>query len=557
MRKAVLLSVIIMVLVAQPIFAGGKPDVASQDAAAGRIIAARSWETDTSPITLEIFVDLAGQWGDWWGRDPVSQHWIKETGVNLNFMTAADATHQQLNIMIAARDYPDMIMLSQTLPQIRQLASNNMIWELDVLAGREAPGFLRYMMEDNPHIVLQQRVMYDSNHFYFAPFRHLPLKYFNSPFAVRNTGGISMVQQIYEELGSPAIRNADDFLALLRRVRQAYPQLTPMQSYRLPGADGDGNPPLVTHLLPVGGLARRYYQKPDGTWYKYWEHEDFIKVLKLANTLYNERLIDPAEFTMSQSDLRAKIYNGNIFSELNRDSDNLDTHNRFLAAAKPGWNYKMIGGITIDPSRMKYESDLLAGGFGQFGIVIPKSSKNADRTIRFLDYLYQDEVQKQVMFGLEGSGHEMRDGLPYFTQAALDAQAKGLNDLRLKLGVTAYFLFRDDFWQKVNYITTASKVQAEALAATNAHYADLSFNIGADVFPSNSEEQRIAATIKDYYESQIMSIIMGPPARVDAEFQTLLTQIRRLGLDKLNAYWTKFFKERDTKRAQYSQGLRF
>ena len=258
-----------------------------------------------------------------------------------------------------------------------------------------------------------------------------------SPLVLKAMQGVTVLKEVYEHLGAPEINNTDDYVDLLRRVKQEFPELTPMQTYRGPSPDKDGNPRLVERALPLGGLNQRFFQRDDSVWYKYWEHEDFVKVLQFANTLYNEQLIARTEFTEKQPQLWGNMMT-NVFSELNQDADNaagIHKSTDFIQARAPlaeklgveSLRFIMLPAFTIEP-HMKYEIDDLRGGVGGRGVMITTQAERPDRAIQWLDWLAQESTQKRMIFGIEGVHSDPRDfrgyDIPVTRQYLRDFQAE-------------------------------------------------------------------------------------------------------------------------------------
>ena len=195
-------------------------------------------------------------------------------------------------------------------------------------------------------------------------------------------------------------------------------------------------------------------------WFKYWEHEDFVKVLQFANTLYNEQLIARTEFTEKQPQLWGNMMT-KIFSELNQDADNAaGIHNAtdFKQARAPlaeklgveSLRFIMLPAFTIEP-HMKYEIDDLRGGVGGSGVMVTTQAERPDRAIQWLDWLAQESTQKRMIFGIEGVHSDPRDfrgyDIPVMRQYLRDFQAEnpGPQLYRAKFGVGSMYLFRDKY----------------------------------------------------------------------------------------------------------------
>ncbi len=513
-----------------------------------------SWEIDKSPVTLKLFYDKTGTTVDfekYWGQDPVSKKWIEDTGVNIEFSYPPDNEHSKLNVMIASEDLPDMVYTDENLSQVRDLAKYDQIWALNELAEEYAPNF----MDNIPgHVLLKKRVTWETMNLYMAPFYFYREESLDSPYIAKNLMGIAVIDKIYEELGSPKLQTADDFLDLLRTVKEKYPDMIPAQGNRNSSKDNDGNPRLVYKTLPMAGLGGRFYKEGD-QYYKYWQHPNFLKLLKFYNALYNEGLIDKTEFTDKPEQLQAKEFSGRVFADLSQDVDNLDWFNSELHKAKPDWNFIMIDAPGIDGDTA-YGNDSFNGGVADAnGILVSKNSEHADRVIRFLDYLYSDEVQKSILFGIEGQSYTMEGDLPLMIPEVNEFYEQNMNEAKLKYGADAYWLFRIGDYAAIKRLTSCSELQRENYPVVSKYYQDNTFYGGAESYAPNSDEIKIAINIKEYYSVQIMKIILAQPEEVEGLYNEMITQMKELGLEKLNAHWDEYFKNKEATIQKYSADL--
>ena len=302
---------VVLTALALPTLALANPSAETPQTATAGTIAANSWETDTSPVTLSVYVDSPTQLRltTFWGIDPVSVRWKEDTGIDLEWVIAPDDSQAKLNVLMASGDLPNLIHLSQELPQIRQLADNGLVWNVRELSESHAPGVWDYLWNRNKHVIVHFRTLFDSMDIFMVPFQHLPQDYVDSPYAIRAYQGTTAQDVILDNAGNPKVASTADYVDLLRTVKAAHPELIPVQSMRNASPSRDGDPQLVQAALSIAGLSQRYFDI-DGTWVKYWEHPNFVALLRFANTLYTERLLDPTEFTDSKSALKAKGLHG-------------------------------------------------------------------------------------------------------------------------------------------------------------------------------------------------------------------------------------------------------
>ena len=88
------------------------------------------------------------------------------------------------------------------------------------------------------------------------------------------------------------------------------------------------------------------------------------------------------------------------------------------------------------------------------------------------------------------------------------------------------------------------------------YYKDLTFYRGAESYAADSEEIKIFASVKEYYEVQVMKIITCAPEDVEKLYNEMIQTIDSMGQDKLNEQIDDFFQNKNQKIAQYSADLK-
>lgn len=108
------------------------------------------------------------------------------------------------------------------------MPTNDRIWAINELEEEYAPGFIERNLGD--HIVLNQRIGWNSMNVYGIPNGYLSEKVLESGDIIRNKQGVAVIQQVYEELGSPDTTSTEAFLNVLRSVKEKYPDMIPAQA---------------------------------------------------------------------------------------------------------------------------------------------------------------------------------------------------------------------------------------------------------------------------------------------------------------------------------------
>ena len=71
----------------------------------------------------------------------------------------------------------------------------------------------------------------------------------------------------------------------------------------------------------------------------------------------------------------------------------------------------------------------------------------------------------------------------------------------------------------------------------------------------DSDEVKAFSVIKDFYATEIMEVITGPPDQVETRHAAMIESMHDLGLGVLNAYWTELFSGKLAVQEQYSADL--
>lgn len=294
-----------------------------------------SWTRDTSPTTLNVYYNISSDDGtasESWGIDPVSLQWIADTGVDINLETAVDNNDTQLNMRIANRQYPDILICKRNWSMLNTLVDNGVILKLNELQKNAAPGFIARNMGTNSVLTVRER--FQTTDVYGFPLSSLKPEDLKNPELSTCENGIMVLKSVYEAIGEPDMTTIDGFLNALRLVKERYPNLIPVQASRNASTDGEGNPRCIYKLFSMFDLqGKYYYDETAGIYRKYWYSPNYLKLLQFVNTLYNEELMDPTELTSSSDVLRSRIFSGKVFCLMYTEASAVDWLDSELASA--------------------------------------------------------------------------------------------------------------------------------------------------------------------------------------------------------------------------------
>lgn len=236
---------------------------------------------------------------------------------------------------------------------------------------------------------------------------------------------------LYKQIGSPEIKNDDDYIAALKAMKELYPQTEEgLPTYAMSVYNDSG----LHSYFYKGCLAEGYANMEGGTYVQNVETNEilpnyydagnpdvvtpFWSGAKFYNKLYREGLLDPDCFIMKYQDVEEKTKKGQYiggmvnwfykkYNEDQRAKDQETLKELVTLPAKLGW--------ANEKNR--------AGYIGKYFFVSSKSP-NVERAVMVLDYMQSQEFSRAADSGVEGRW-EVKDGKAGLTEDTLDLKING------------------------------------------------------------------------------------------------------------------------------------
>lgn len=391
MSKALCLFVMLAMLVSAAAACGGTTERTGETAAATTTAAGAeqpaatqaetekvpSYLKDTSPITLDWYMDEGWFTRVSWGQDLTSKYITQKTGVTVNLIIPAGDSNEKKNIMIASGDLPDILSMGWWWPQWKQMAEAGQLCAYNELADKYDPAFYDAVRKS----IMGWWKQPDGNTYVYGTHGVAPedvtpdLKKIPSyVFSVR--------KDIYEAIGQPDMRTPQGFLDVLAKAKEKYPEINGQPiipfSYGYEfGTDGcraiDGN---MTAMLNLPD------ETADGTVNKYARRTDpeLLTWIKTFRKAYEMKLITVDQFTDKSAQIDEKMKSGRVFATLYA-FNTMTQNNGTFYTADPNTIYIPVNG----PSNSKLDNNKISiGGIpGWLVTMISKNEQLNDRTLHF------------------------------------------------------------------------------------------------------------------------------------------------------------------------------
>ena len=493
------------------------------------------WKEDTSPIELGYYANFSWFSLDW--NDATAERVTTKTGVDLNFMKPVVDDGQKLNMMIAGNQLPDILTLDKNDAALKKMAEAGMLWPLDELIDQYAPK----MREILPKEILSNYQMADGKTYQFTTWiqgeawQKAAREY--DQIVGTNQPIITVRKDYYDEIGRPEIRNMTEFIAAVKQMKENHPDK--IGFYPADGsmsADEFGKSAKLSHYGIQMGLSTDFSEKDGGI---QWVVRDdkFKEPMKYLNEMYLEGILTKDPFIDTKDVGKAKIEQGDVISYCWTISDG-----EKVPGDNPDTTYEIL------PPFETYGQ--IRTGAGWLATVIPKTCKDPERAIRFLEYLASVEGHSDVSWGIEGDTYQdavagaqwhMIDGKPVLLEEYVKDKNADWGGVASRNGLGEYWIACNELLWNLPWWND----QDERMNKFNEQFGKyVEFRPELDIQDPSPESEEGIIRQKAFSLLQQYSVKMIFTEDFESVYQEFIQKIDELGMNKVEAYWTEEYKNK-------------
>ena len=493
------------------------------------------WKEDTSPIELGYYANFSWFSLDW--NDATAERVTAKTGVDLNFMKPVVDDGQKLNMMIAGNQLPDILTLDKNDAALKKMAEAGMLWSLDDLIDQYAPK----MREILPKEILSNYQMADGKTYQFTTWiqgeawQKAAREY--DQIVGTNQPVMTVRKDYYDEIGRPEIRNMADFIAAVKQMKENHPDK--IGFYPADGsmsADEFGKSAKLSHYGIQMGLSTDFSEKDGGI---QWVVRDdkFKEPMKYLNEMYLEGILTKDPFIDTKDVGKAKIEQGDVISYCWTISDG-----EKVPGDNPETTYEIL------PPFETYGQ--IRTGAGWLATVIPKTCKDPERAIRFLEYLASVEGHSDVSWGIEGDTYQdavagaqwhMVDGKPVLLEEYVKDKNADWGGVASRNGLGEYWIACNELLWNLPWWND----QDERMNKFNEQFGKyVEFRPELDIQDPSPESEEGIIRQKAFSLLQQYSVKMIFTEDFESVYQEFIQKIDELGMNKVEAYWTEEYKNK-------------
>ncbi|RAV09902.1 extracellular solute-binding protein [Paenibacillus contaminans] len=451
---------------------------------------------------------------------PLYQEWQKKTGVNIKWLNpAANQTKEQLNVMLASGELPDMIEYNwlEYPGGPEKAIKDGAIVKLNDIIDKHAPNLKKYLKE---HPEVDKMVKTDSGSYFAFPF-------------IRGDDYLAVYQgpvlrkDYLDELGLQTPTTIDEWYTVLKAFKEKKGVEAPLTFNSMPrpllglsegafiGAYGINNSFYIDNGKVKYGPAQPAYK-------------DFLATMR---KWYAEGLLDKNIATADMKALDANMTSGKSAAAIGNAGGGIGKWLGAVAEKDP--KYDLVGApypvLNKGDKPMFGQKDFkfFSGGM----VAITGKSKNAELAAKFLDYGYGEEGHKFFNFGTDGVSYTMVNGKPTYT----DLIMKNPDKLTVAQAMLLHIRGNSSgpFVQDVGYAEQYNQLKQQKDAITTWQNTDVmkyKMPLVSATPEESTELAKIMNQVNTLVDETTMKIILG--ADPIESFDKYLEKLKSLNIDR-------------------------
>lgn len=445
----------------------------------------------------------ADWWDTGWGEDAVTKVIREELKLEVDFIVGDDT---RLNTFFAGDDMPDIITIFGADSAIATSASK-WAWPLNDLADKYDPYFYEVASQDT----LNWFQLEDGKTYGYPDYSNGSEDYesgmleANTAFAIR--------KDIYEALGKPEMGTPEQFLEVLGRIKEKYPEVIPFGSNSM--TDGTGS--LGADFQNFLGVP---IENEDGSWYDRNMDEDYLTWIGVLNQAYRLGYISDDNFSDDDTNHEDKIKAGKYGCIFMAGTSNRSGALQVWRNANPDAEYIAIDG----PQSTKGRAPALAqtGLSGWMVNYITKSCKDPVKAIEIFTYLLSDHGGMLCRYGVEGeTWYYNEDGQVALMPEVKELQLTDIDSFKQIYRLSEFIVFGHDRYEALSADGFESIAQMQKWGAGKLKPQFIIENISPD---SGSAEARALSAIDTNWSTALTSLIR---AKDEASFEQILSEHKK------------------------------
>ena len=516
-RKGIVLSASLSMAAMTALTGCGNGEASKADTEASKDISSRytvdastpAWKLDTKEMTELTWYVNADWWNSEWGNDIVTQKMEEDLHVKINFITGDDT---KLNTYFAGEDMPDLITIFDSSSQVA-LKADSWAYPLYELADQYDPYF-RQVASDETISWLQ---LDDGKGYGYADYSNTKEDYESGMLYAKTAFVIR--KDVYEALGKPSMGTQEEFLNVLSRIKEQYPELYPL-GFNAFTTDSTGS---------MGDSFQDFIGVPlkneDNTFYNRNLDDDYLSWIRTFNQAYRNGCISDDSFADDGTAFEEKVKSGKYACIMMEGTPQCSGFLTTWMSENPDAMYIAIDG----PQSTTGNAPALnqAGISGWMVSYITKSCSDPAKAIQIFTYLLSEEGQILTTYGIEGVTYTVNaEGKYELLPEIKEIQEKENDRFKKEYRLGEFIFFGHDKYKALSddaYPDSIKQMQAWGQGKLVPHF--ILENTDPD---AGTAEARSYSAVKTEWATSLVSMLR---AGDDASFEAALDEYEQFLAD--------------------------
>ncbi len=460
-----------------------------------------AWQLDKKTETTELtwYVN-ADWWNTDWGNDTVTKKIKEDLNLDVQFITGDDT---KLNTFFAGGKKPDIITIFDANSSVAQSAAN-WAWSLNDLADKYDPYFYEVASKDS----FNWFKLSDGKTYGYPDYSNGQDVYDSG--LLKATTAFAIRKDVYEALGKPVMGTPEQFISVLKEIKEKYPDLIPFGSNSMTDSTGSLGADLQNFLgVPI--------ENADGTWYDRNMDEDYLAWIRTLSQAYREGLISDDNFSDDGTAHEDKVKTGKYACLFIGGTPQRSGPLQVWRSANPDAEY-----IAIDGPQSTVGNAPTLSQAGLSGWMVNYISKDCSDPIKAMEtftYLISDYGGLLCKYGVEGETYTINsDGLYELTPEVKEMKDNDNDKFKHVYRLSEFIVFGNDKYDAYSADVTESTVQMQEWGAGKLKPQFVIENISPD---QCSAEARALSAINTNWNTTLTSLIRSAD---DAAFDAVLAE---------------------------------
>lgn len=503
--------------------------VASQETTTG---ASAALPIVKDKLTLKF---LCYNWGDiaYGNNMPVFQELEKRTNIHLEWqLLPAEDNLTKLNLIMASGQLPDLVSYgdgSTAKSIFDKYGSQGAIIPLNDLIDQNAPN-IKNLLANPPYKVpnFKAEITGSDGKLYSLP-----------TLTEVHTGEIFCIRQDWlDKLKLKVPTTTEELYTVLKAFKEKDPNGNG-QADEIPFAP-DGGLPDITTLMNAFGAHESYYADSKDNSIKFGPIDDKYKEgLTFANKLFKEGLIDKTYINKNTEEFRAKISKNQVGMFYAWPMSGLGFAN--TAVQKLDKSFKYVAMLPVagpNGDRFKERPQPMVAP----RTVITSANKHPVETMKYLDYIYSEEGNRLMNYGIEGTDYTLdASGNPIFTDKILkNPDGKDPATVRGEEGMQVGLPYIATYASESQSVTDAAVKEAWKIYTENDVLYPNFPNVPLDETQIGDISGKLT-DIKTYVDEHSDKMVMGTES-LDT-FSKFVETIKSMGVDDVLKTYNDAYKK--------------